>query len=55
MRKQRLSRAIHKTAVKCIDGPWAGHTLYLSNYETAIVTFNGLTGQYRYGRWYAVS
>lgn len=40
--------------ILCVDGPMKGESLFLGfDQTTAIFTYKGETGQYRYGRWYA--
>ena len=40
--------------ILCIDGPMKGESLCLGlDQTTAVFTYKGQTGQYRYGRFYA--
>lgn len=42
-----------KRPIKCQDGPLIGHTLWLTESETAVFTIKGQTGQYKEGKWNA--
>lgn len=34
------------TLVRCVDGPWKGYSLYLSNKMTAVFELHGIRGRY---------
>jgi hypothetical protein len=40
---------ITKRAYVCWDGPWCGHTLYMSSPFTLPVLINGILSRYRVG------
>lgn len=45
---------MEKRAMKCLDGPYVGHTLWVTDYQTAVIVVNGQIGKYAFGKWYAI-
>ena len=45
---------MEKRAMKCLDGPYVGHTLWVTDYQTAVIVVNGEIGKYAFGKWYAI-
>lgn len=42
-----------KESYVCSNGPWRGHTLYLTPGRTLVMTINGQTGWYAHGYWFS--
>jgi hypothetical protein len=40
-----------KRKVKCVDGPFKGATLWLTDGKSAIFEYRGQRGYYQEGRW----
>lgn len=51
----RARNRVHKRVVKCIDGPWRGHGLCLSDgpADTLPIVIRGQSGRYVGGKWVA--
>lgn len=43
-----------KLPIKCQDGPFAGYTLWLTDYTTAVFKVKDQCGRYIHGNWHAV-
>lgn len=46
-----VSKGGRKIAMPCVDGPWAGQTLWVWTRQTMYMNINGIVGRYVNGHW----
>ena len=49
--KGEFTKTSKKKAMKCHDGPYEGHTLYLIEPSTCVFSVGGFKGRYVYVHW----